>query len=90
MAMKYRGMGLDSLINADREDLHDTPGSVLEKKPKFFGLLLISGQLMLSVEAGYAQCVFTSPNCQANMTNGTSANFNALTWTHNTRRFLVN
>lgn len=30
-----------------------------------------------------AQCSFNSPDCQASMSNGTSANFNALTWTHN-------
>ncbi len=29
------------------------------------------------------QCSFASPDCQASMSNGTSANFNALTWTHN-------
>ncbi len=44
------------------------------------GLVCLLVSLSFAVKA---QCSFASPDCQASMSNGTSSNFNALTWTHN-------
>jgi len=49
----------------------------------WLGSFMTIGLLVTLEEVAFAQCSFASPDCQASMSNGTSANFNTLTWTHN-------
>lgn len=51
--------------------------------PRLIRCMVMVWVLAMSATYVQAQCVFASPDCQSSMSNGTSSNFNALTWTHN-------